>query len=223
IANAGLPEGFGNLSRRAITSILPHLESDVVTYDKAVQAAGFVNHSHLSAAVTGEVLDSLPYYGRVLQRHVGFGTGDPKDPEEKQFGKIANPTVHIGLNQTRLIINALIKKYGHPTEVIVELARDLKQSKAQKDEERKRKAENQRRNERHREIIAEILGVSTHQVRRDDIQKVVLWLASITFKDSTTLRSSSVRLRCPKVRLTDLHLMVCSAGLKQIRNFLQGP
>jgi len=175
IANAGLPEGFGNLSRRAITSILPHLESDVVTYDKAVQAAGFVNHSHLSAAVTGEVLDSLPYYGRVLQRHVGFGTGDPKDPEEKQFGKIANPTVHIGLNQTRLIINALIKKYGHPTEVIVELARDLKQSKAQKDEERKRKAENQRRNERHREIIAEILGVSTHQVRRDDIQKVVLW------------------------------------------------
>jgi len=111
----------------------------------------------------------------VLQRHVGFGSGDPKDPEEKQFGKIANPTVHIGLNQTRLIINALIKKYGHPAEVIVELARDLKQSKAQKDEEQKRQADNQRRNDRHRETIAEILGVSTHQVRREDIQKVVLW------------------------------------------------
>jgi CRISPR-associated endonuclease Csn1 len=175
IASAGMPEGFGNLSRKALTRLLPHLESDVITYDKAVQAAGFEHHSQLSAAVTGEVLDSLPYYGRVLQRHVGFGSGDPKDPEEKQFGKIANPTVHIGLNQTRLIINTLIKKYGHPAEVIVELARDLKQSKAHKDEEQKRQAENQRRNDRHRETIAEILGVSTHQVRREDIQKVVLW------------------------------------------------
>jgi len=61
IASAGMPEGFGNLSRKAITRLLPHLESDVITYDKAVQAAGFEHHSDLSAAVTGEVLDSLPY------------------------------------------------------------------------------------------------------------------------------------------------------------------
>ena len=175
IANAGMPEGFGNLSRKALTRILPHLASDVITYDKAVQLAGFEHHSQLSGAASGEVLDALPYYGRVLQRHVGFGTGDPKDPEEKQFGRIANPTVHIGLNQTRLIINTLIKKYGHPAEVIVELARDLKQSKAQRDEEQKRQAENQRRNARHRETIAAILGIATHQVRRDDLQKVVLW------------------------------------------------
>ena len=30
-------------------------------------------------------------------------------------GKIANPTVHIGLNQLRQIVNALIKRYGHPS------------------------------------------------------------------------------------------------------------
>jgi CRISPR-associated endonuclease Csn1 len=214
IANAGLPEGFGNLSRKAISCILPHLESGVITYDKAVQLAGFEHHSQLSASASGQVWDELPYYGRVLQRHVGFGTGDPKDPEEKRFGKIANPTVHIGLNQTRLIINALIKKYGHPAEVIVELARDLKQSKVQKDEEQKRQAENQRRNERHRETIANILGIAIHQVRRDDIQKVVLW---------EEIHRDPLERRCPySGEMISIHqLLSASVEIEHILPFSQ--
>jgi CRISPR-associated endonuclease Csn1 len=49
--------------------------------------------------------------------------------------------VHIGLNQVRLVVNALIKRYGHPSEVIVEIARDLKRSKDQRDEDVKRQGE----------------------------------------------------------------------------------
>ena len=175
IANAGLPEGHGSLSSKALARILPELRRDVVTYDKAVLAAGFEHHSNISPAATGEILPELPYYGIPLQRHVGFGTGKPEDPDEKRYGKIANPTVHIGLNQVRLVVNALIKRYGHPGEVIVELARDLKQSKEQRDEENKRQAENQRRNTRLRADIAGVLNISPERVRAADIQKMILW------------------------------------------------
>lgn len=195
IAKVGLPEGYGSLCVKALARILPELRRDVVTYDKAVQAADFGHHSRLGSNTeipgltfkiesinqdSGEISQFhihkvLPYYGEYLQRHVGFGSGKPEDPAEKRYGKIANPTVHIGLNQVRLVVNALLKRYGHPSEVIVELARDLKQSKDQRDEENKRQAENQKRNKRLREAIAGTLRISEERVRRDDIEKMILW------------------------------------------------
>jgi CRISPR-associated endonuclease Csn1 len=208
IANVGLPEGYGSLCALALSRILPELRRDVITYDKAVQAAGFAHHSRLSQNTeipgitfkiesidqdTGEikafhVFNELPYYGEYLQRHVGFGSGNPEDPAEKRYGKIANPTVHIGLNQVRLVVNALIKCYGHPSEVIVELARDLKQSREQRDEENKRQAENQTRNKRLRADIAGVLQISEERVRRDDIEKMILW---------EELSFDPVNRRCP--------------------------
>lgn len=175
IANTGLPEGYGSLSTKALARILPALRREVLSYDKAVLAAGFDHHSNISPSATGEILPTLPYYGQALQRHVGFGSGVPEDADEKRYGRIANPTVHIGLNQVRLVVNALIKRYGHPSEVIVELARDLKQSKEQRDEETKRQAENQRRNIRMRSDIAAALNISEERVRTLDLQKMILW------------------------------------------------
>ncbi len=176
IANASLPEGYGSLSAQALARIVPALKSAVITYDKAVQTAGFEHHSHIShAATTGEILPQLPYYGEYLQRHVGFGSGDLKDPPEKRFGKIANPTVHIGLNQVRTVVNALIKRYGHPSEVIVEVARDLKQSQEQRKEQQQRQADNQKRNDRLRADAAGILRIAPERVRHADIQKLILW------------------------------------------------
>ena len=197
IANASLPEGYGSLSRKALARIVPELQREVVTYDKAVQAAGFSHHSDLgfdfeyvqedveqigerTIASTGEIkpvfaFKQLPYYGKALQRHVAFGSGKTEDSEEKRYGKIANPTVHIGLNQVRAVVNALIRRYGRPTEVVVELARDLKQSREQKQDAQKKQADNQRRNMRIRERIAETLGISLERVRGSDIQKWILW------------------------------------------------
>nr|WP_238944308.1 type II CRISPR RNA-guided endonuclease Cas9 [Allofranklinella schreckenbergeri] len=197
IANTGLPEGYGSLSRKALARIVPALRAEVITYDKAVQAAGFAHHSDLGfdfehgddeveqlgeriIASTGEIkpvlaFKQLPYYGRALQRHVAFGSGNPKDPEEKRYGKIANPTVHIGLNQVRKVANALVRRYGRPTEIVVELARDLKQSREQKLETQKRQAENQKRNARIRAEIAPMLGISEERVKHADIQKWILW------------------------------------------------
>jgi CRISPR-associated endonuclease Csn1 len=197
LVNASLPEGYGSLSAKALARILPELRRDVVTYDKAVQAAGFEHHSDLGFAFehdegdvelvgeriiqsTGEIkpvyaFKQLPYYGKALQRHVAFGSGKPEDAEEKRYGKIANPTVHIGLNQMRVVVNALINRYGHPAEVIVEVARELKQNKEQRDEAQKQQAANQKRNERLRQEAAAILQCSEELVHRSDIEKLILW------------------------------------------------
>lgn len=96
--------------------------------------------------------------------------------------------MHIGLNQVRLVVNSLIKRYGHPTEMIVEVARELKQSKDQRDEATKRQVENQKRNSRLRATIAEVLQINEVNVKAADIQKMILW---------EELSFDAVDRRCP--------------------------
>ncbi|MEI8268143.1 MAG: type II CRISPR RNA-guided endonuclease Cas9 [Betaproteobacteria bacterium] len=179
VAAVSLPEGYGNLSRAAVARVLPELQREVVPYAEAVKRAGFDSHSVLShSEQTGEVMAELPYYGQALQRHVGFA--DPRacddDPPEKRFGRIANPTVHIGLNQLRKVVNALIGRYGHPSEVVVEVARELKQSQARRREENERQAQRQQENERFAADIRALAGMAGREPTRDDLQRMRLWV-----------------------------------------------
>lgn len=190
ISEATLPAGFGSLCLPALQRIIPALKKSVITYSEAVREAGFQHHSKLDFPytpdevedwidpATGEikpVFKQLPYYGKALQRHVAFGSGRVQDPEEKRYGKIANPTVHIGLNQVRRVVNTLIQRYGRPTEVVVELARDLKESREQRLETQRQQAQNQKRNERIRKDIAAARRCSEHDVRGWEIEKWILW------------------------------------------------
>ncbi len=152
IASVNLPDGHGRLGKTANAAILEQLIAHhEFTYAQAAEAAGY-HHSDFSPQ---QKLSSLPYYARVLERHVSFGTGNPADGDEKCFGKFANPTVHVGLNQLRKLTNKLIAKYGRPDEVVIELARDLKQSKKQKDEEQKTNLKNRSINDGFRKLLAE--------------------------------------------------------------------
>lgn len=127
-ANAHLPKGYGQLGFTATERILKYLKSDVTSYSGAVAACGW----HHSNERSGDCLDLLPYYGEVLDRHVIPGTYDEKDDEITRYGRITNPTVHIGLNQLRRLVNRIIETYGKPNQIVVELARELTQSEAQK-------------------------------------------------------------------------------------------
>jgi CRISPR-associated endonuclease Csn1 len=124
VAGAPLEDGYAALSRKAIEKIMPGLEKGMVFSD-AVSTA----YPHHSDFRTGEVYEELPYYGQVLQNAVIGGSYEDQDKErpEKYFGKINNPTVHIALNQLRKLVNALLETYGRPEEIVVELARDLKE------------------------------------------------------------------------------------------------
>jgi CRISPR-associated endonuclease Csn1 len=179
IASAGLPEGYGNLSLAALDMILPELMANVIPYSAAVECAGLGSHSALShAQATGEIMMQLPYYGEPLRRHVAFAKDNPRNDEER-FGKIANPTVHIGLNELRKVVNALIKRYGYPSEVIVEVARDLKMSHERRMEIQREQKVKQDRNDRYVKDACDVLGLNPDHIdrakRRELSQKVQLW------------------------------------------------
>jgi CRISPR-associated endonuclease Csn1 len=129
IGKIRLPQGHGRLGETASRLVLAKLKENVITYDKAVLEA--LDRSH-SDERTGQDLKTLPYYGEILSRHISPGKPEFGDANEARWGKITNPTVHIGLNQLGKLVNEIIKVYGRPDEMVVELARDLKLNEKQK-------------------------------------------------------------------------------------------
>ncbi|HEV2569393.1 type II CRISPR RNA-guided endonuclease Cas9 [Sphingomonas sp.] len=134
VGRANLPEGFGRLGPTATARILDELKKDVCTYSEAVERCGW----HHSDDRTGEILARLPYYGELLTREIPPGSFDPADPPEKRWGKITNPTVHIGLRQLEKLVNAIIDVHGRPDQIVVELARELKLNEKDKEEHNRR-------------------------------------------------------------------------------------
>ena len=170
VANVSLVSGYGNLSEKAIHKLIPHLEEGKV-YSDAVVAAGYGHHSDFRNA---EAREKLPYYGEALPRDVVDANPekDPdKDGEVARYGRIPNPTVHIGLNQLRRVANRLIEAYGKPEQIVVELARDLKMNREQKRRYEQQQREGGQRNER----LTECLQSAEAPVTPDVLRKLRLW------------------------------------------------
>ncbi len=168
VAGVSLRDGYGRLSRKALDLLLPALRSGVITYDEAVQKGIGVSHSQFH---TGELLPMLPYYGEVLERHTSFGSGDINDNAERRYGKIANPTVHIVLNQVRVLVNAMIERWGHPSEIIVETARELPLGAEGRQKLQKEQSDAQKKNDEVRAKLVE-LGV---RVSGENLIRYKLW------------------------------------------------
>lgn len=165
-ASGPLADGYSRLGATANAAILDVLihERDVdgglLTYDKAVVRAGRDRTPpwHHSDERDGEFFARLPYYGEVLQRHVLPGSMEDKDRDDEAafWGRIMNPTVHIGLNQLRRVVNALIAHFGAPDQIVVELARELKQNAEQKERDQKQNRENRDANAKRALKLAEL-------------------------------------------------------------------
>ncbi|MFC7334756.1 type II CRISPR RNA-guided endonuclease Cas9 [Rhodocista pekingensis] len=155
VVAAPLPQGHCRLGRRALAVIVPLMEGGK-SFPEAAAALG-LHHSDLRGHMTDRSV--LPYYGEACERFVAFGSGEPADRERGDetafFGRVPNPTVHMALNQLRVVLNAIIAEHGKPTEIVVELARDLKRSARERAEAQKKQAENQRANEARDKIIRE--------------------------------------------------------------------
>ncbi len=149
VASAFLPDSHCLLGLRAIAKIVPHMERGL-NYPDAAKAAGY-DHAVLP---TGElsINGRLPYYGEWLQDDV-LGSGDSRDSNDKRWGRFPNPTVHIGLGQLRSVVNQLIKEYGAPAEIAVEMTRDFKLSPKKLSEIEREQANNQHKNEKRAEEI----------------------------------------------------------------------
>ena len=197
--NAPLEDGYASLSRAAASLLLEKMETEYCIQPDAIdmvseQVDGFSN-PYQGARKGGEPLAQLPYYGSAIQGHIVPGTGDPKDPEEKRVGSITNPTVHIALNQIRRVLNELLRRYGHPTSIAVELSRDLPMGQEQLSDLKREYKENQDTNDRHAKKLRE----HGKAVNRENILRLRLW---------EELGDDPIDRRCPfsgkKISITSL-------------------
>ncbi|MBL9217978.1 MAG: type II CRISPR RNA-guided endonuclease Cas9 [Opitutaceae bacterium] len=147
-----LPKGTARFSAKALRLLVPQLAKGL-KYNEAVEACGW---PHTITPEDGSAPE-LPYYGKAMPDSV---VPSPKSKgkveEEYQYGRFPNPTVHIALNQLRLVVNSLIARYGKPAEINLEIARDLKMSAAQREELLKEQAKNTKANDRRNAFIEEI-------------------------------------------------------------------
>ncbi len=106
---------FHALSLKALRKIVPHMETGL-RYDEACAAAGY-HHSQLRKAGEGKHKTLPPLYaGRDMDGRMVFS-------EELDIPR--NPVVLRALNQARKVLNALVRRYGSPAAVHIEMARDL--------------------------------------------------------------------------------------------------
>jgi len=104
-----------------------------------------------------------------------FASGEPEallPPVQKALAEIRNPAVTRSLSELRKVTNAIVREYGKPTQIHVELARDLKKSKKQ----REATAENNRRNEKDRADAANAIfkDAGIKEPKPVDIRKFLL-------------------------------------------------
>lgn len=142
--------GYGNKSAKFICKLLPQLQQGL-GYSEACAAVGYRHsNSPTSEEITERtLLEKIP----LLQRN-----------------ELRQPLVEKILNQMINLVNALKAEYGID-EVRVELARELKMSR----EERERMAEGNRRREKENKAIAEKIRECGLFPTKSRIRKYMLW------------------------------------------------
>ncbi len=160
------PKGYARFCSSVLSKLWQKMMSEGLRYDEAAKKLGY-NHSQSESV---GLSSQLEYYGKLLPESV-IGAKPEAEHHVKKYGRISNPTVHIGLNQLRLVVNAIIERYGPPQEIILELARDLKQNHEQRKATEKEQGTNQKENER----IASRLKEEGIDVNGANILKYRLW------------------------------------------------
>lgn len=161
-----LEKSYGNISATALREINNYiLSNSFCGLHDALDFLGYKDHQDVSKS------SKLEYYGKVLVGDVSSPVNINSNIEHEKWGKISNPTVHIGLNQLRKVVNAILEKYGTPSEITVELSRELKMNKKQKDAYNKKLKDNKKINDE----ISEILIKNGVEVNRANLTKYKLW------------------------------------------------
>lgn len=126
-------KGYGHLSLHVLREILPYLEEGMV-YSDAMQKAGH-NHSEHN-----------------FEKQKFLGTKEVYDA----IGGVTSPVVKRALSQTVKVIDAVIRQYGSPYAINIELARDMSMTKDERDKMKKENDARAAKNEAIRENIAKL-------------------------------------------------------------------
>ena len=141
---------FHSLSLKALRKIVPHMEAGL-RYDEACAAAGY-HHSQLHAAGTGEHKYLPPFYSRRDK--------DGRMVFNEELDVPRNPVVLRALNQARKVLNALVRTYGSPVAVHIEMARDLSRPLDERNKVKKAQEEYRERNDKDKSAFAAEYGIA---------------------------------------------------------------
>ncbi|MEQ1602016.1 MAG: type II CRISPR RNA-guided endonuclease Cas9 [Methylophilaceae bacterium] len=155
---------FSNLSLKALSKIVPHMEQGL-RYDEACIAAGY-HHSQLIKP-DDEKLQYLPPF---------YSSRDEKGKLifNEKLDIPRNPVVLRALNQARKVMNALIKRYGAPHQVNIEMARDLSRPLDERREIEKLQNEFRERNQKDRDTFNAEFN-TTGELKGRDFEKYQLY------------------------------------------------
>lgn len=154
LANISLALDYGSLSAKAIRKILPHMMKGY-EYSEACKMAGY-NHS--ARSLTKEELTNKEYKSRldIIKRN-----------------SLRNPVVEKILNQMINVINEIIKTYGKPDEIRIEMARELKKSQEERELLDAAIRKNTAESEKLRKELEDEFGIQ--HVTRNDILRYKLY------------------------------------------------
>ncbi len=135
----------GHLSLKTINKILPYLKEGL-RYDEATEKAGY--------------------------NHYKPDSGKDKDNFLPPVDDLRNPVVNRALAQARKVINAVIREYGMPEAIHIELARDLSKSR----DERNKIEKAQKAYRLEKELLKEWFEKETGYIPNDkELIKIRLW------------------------------------------------
>ena len=150
LAGLSLQKGYMYLSLKAIDKLLPHMDAGLpltsASGPSAMERAGYLRPDQKPA----QALDALP-----------------QPPE------LRNPIVQRALHEVRKVVNAILREYGKPGAIHVELAREARGSLKQRED---RTAEMRKRERERAEIIERLkseFGIA--QPSRSDVERYRLW------------------------------------------------
>ncbi len=148
--NEKLEDGYGKHSLKAINELLPHLR-DGLDYYKTVDKIG---HRESITKINKETEDD--YVLRV---------GDVPN--------IANPIVQKAMYEMRRVVNSIVKRYGKPAIIRMEMAREMKSSKKHRSQIASQQDKNRQENEKAEKEILEYykdsgnVNISLEKLRND--------------------------------------------------------
>lgn len=140
-----LPQRYMSFSRKAIRKLLPLMEA---------------------GKRTDEALDEV-YPDRNKMEEIKEEDKLPL-PED-----LRNPIVNKALFEVRKLVNAIVREYGRPGKIVIEMARDVKGNLREREEIQFKMRENERRNDEARTRL--IQDMKIRNPSRDDIIKYKLW------------------------------------------------
>jgi CRISPR-associated endonuclease Csn1 len=145
-----LPDAYGRYSLKVLRELLPALE-DGLTVEEAIR-------QHTKYAATRKPAEPLPLLPKVSD----------------VLGEVRNPAVLRALTELRKTVNAIIRRYGKPDYTRIELARDLKKSKKERQNETSRSREREKLRQLAVEELRKHDSVRFANPRGPDIEKCLL-------------------------------------------------